>query len=361
MSEPQKIDQGYVQEVRERVKHTLGHASSKMASMGIGPKEVAGLQEAAALSDYQPTTRALLPGGVGYAQVGFIGNSLLPPVAASPDGTEQASYPTFAKEAFFVADDLIALNAEAKETNGGLSWTTCALDVRGKMEWIDERMVRIASTVGQDARAKALDRVKTQVDTGREYRQATLLTTTGTYASASYYTTLTGTDQYSHASSTPLTKWLTDMETLRTVNGRRPNALWMGARPMSRLAYNPQLIALINGGATKASPAFPVTAGLIGQLLGLSVFVGEAVYTSTVGGSFTDVWGDNAGLLYIGPAELDIPKFGCTLTSGGYPQVTDGFERLRGANGSSWVKYVDAYKAVCQLNTAGYLYQDCTA
>jgi hypothetical protein len=342
-----KIDEGLVQEVAERVRSSFANASAKLSHL-----------TAASLADWQPTTRAFLPGGIGYTQNEFIGSTLLPETPSSPDGTEQATYPTFGKEAFFVSDDIIAPNAEPKETGGSLSWTAITLDVRGKMEYINDRLARIAATLGQNENDNALERVRTQVETGKEYRQAALLTTAGSYASSSYYETLTGTGQWSHASSDPLKAWLNKIEALRAVNGKRPNAMWMGAKPANTLSYNPALLALMNGGATKANPAFPITPAVIASLLGLNVAVGEAVYTATVGGSFADVWGDNAGLLYVGPAQLTAPKFGATLTSSGYPNITNGRNELRK---SDWVFYETAYKAVVQLNTAGYLWLDCTA
>jgi hypothetical protein len=345
-----KIDSEYTKEVLGRVRSTFTNASAKIAQ-----------HTAATLQDFQNPnvpTRSFIPGGIGYEQSEFIGSSLLPETSSSPDGTEQATYPTFGKEAFFVSDDLIAPGSKAKQTQGTLAWSSITLDVRGKMEYIVDRVARIAATLGQNERDNALARIKQQVMTGKEYRQALLLTSTGSYSSSSYYETLSGTGQWSHASSDPLKAWLTKAEVLRVVNGKRPNTFWSGAKPMNVLSYNPALIALVNGGATRANPAFPISAALIASLLGMNVFVGEAVYTSTVGGSFADVWGDNAGLLYVGPAQLVAPKFGATLTSSGYPIINEGRDEQ---SKSDWVDYWDAYKAVVQSNTAGYLWQDTAA
>ena len=343
------VDPSLLKEIRASVKFAERHGDTELIK-----------QTAASLSNYQPTTVSTM-NGIGYMQGGFIGSQLLPEIVASPDGQEQASFPVFGKEFFFSADDVVAIGGSVKRTDLAITWTKKTLDVHSKHAYLDAREQRAASAVGIDIAAQKVDLVRSQVQTRKEVLAATLLTTDGTYSSSTYYGTLSGTNQWSHASSAPLTAIEAKKEVVRAAIGVRPNVLWLSPTAYTALRFNAQIIGVVNGGATKQNPAAPVGAEVLAAILGLTVFVGDAVYTSAVGGASSDIWNDCAGLLYVGGAELMSPKFGATFTAGGYPKVDQFRDETQGAEGSDVYRYSECYKHICTLNTAGYLWHDVTA
>jgi len=349
MSNITPVDPALLREIQASVKFASKHGDTEFVK-----------QTAASLSNFQPTTRSTM-GGVGYMQSGFIGTELLPEIIASPDGQEQASYPVFGKEFFFSADDVVAISGQVKRTDLAISWTKATLDVHSKHAYLDAREQRAAQSVGLDIAGQKVDLIRTQVQTRKEALAASLLTTDGTYSSATYYGTLSGTTQWSHASSAPLTAIEAKKEVVRAAIGVRPNALWLSPTAYAALRFNAQVITIVNGGATKQSPAAPVGADVLAAIFGLNVFVGDAIYTTAVGGASSDIWNDCAGLLYVGGAELMSPKFGATFTSAGYPKVDQFRDETQGAEGSDVFRYSECYKHICTLNTAGYLWHDVTA
>lgn len=342
------VDPSLLKEIRASVNFAAKHGETETVK-----------QTAAALSNFQPSTVSTM-GGIGYMQSGFIGSQLLPEIIASPDGQEQASYPVFGKEFFFSADDVIGISGATKRSDLALTWTTATLDVHGKQAYLDARESRAAAAVGIDIAAQKVDLVRTQVQTRKEALAASLLTTTGTYASATYYATLSGATQWSHASSTPLSVIEAKKEIVRAAIGVRPNVLWLSPTAFAALRWHASVIALMNGGSTKQNIGAPAGADHLASILGMQVFVGDAIQTTTVGGASADIWNDAAGLLFVGGSDLMSPKFGATFTAGGYPKVDQYRDETQGAEGSDVFRYSEAYKHICTLNTAGYLWLDVT-
>lgn len=135
----------------------------------------------------------------------------------------------------------------------------------------------------------------------------------------------------------------------------------MSATAASALRLHPGIVKYVNGGSTKQNPAVPISMEMVGQILGVRTHVGLAVAATTEGGTVGDVWGDCAGLLYVGgPGMYDV-KFGCTLISSGFPDQRVEPDVHRGSKGIDILYYADAYKHEVQLNTAGYLWSDVTA
>jgi hypothetical protein len=317
--------------------------------------------EATALSDLHPLNNAFLPGGVAFQQSPFMGSQLLPEVSASPDGTLKATYFTFGKESLLNASDEIGTYGEHKRADLGLTQTNITLVKHGMSAWIDPDERSAAAAIGQNIDDLKAAMIKTQVETRKEALAAALLTATGSYASASHYETLSGTGQWSHASSDPLNAINAKIEYLRSVNGVRPNALWVAPAGVSALKLNANVVKYVSGGATPQNPAVPISLEMIGSILGLRVFTGESVAATTPGGAVSDVWGDTAGLIYIGGTGMYDVKFGATLISSGYPLQRTERDPHKGSKGIDVLYYDDAYTHVVQLNTAGYLWSDVVA
>jgi hypothetical protein len=316
-------------------------------------------QKATALADLQPNNNAFLPGGIAYQQNPFIGDQLLPPVSASPDGTLRATYFTFGREALLNAPDEIGMYGEHRRADLGITQTNITLTKHGMSAWIDPDERSAAAAMGIDIDNEKAKVIRTQVETRREALAAALLTATGSYASATHYSTLAGTSQWSHTSSDPLGAINTKQEVLRGIIGQRPNVLWLSPTAANAMRLHPNIVKYVTGGG-KADPAVPISLEMVGSILGLRVYVGNAIAATTPGGAVADVWNDCAGLLYVGGTGMYDIKFGATLVSGGYPLQRTESDPHKGSKGIDVLYYDDAYTHVVQLNTAGYLWSDVT-
>lgn len=311
----------------------------------------------------QPSNNAFLPGGVGYEQLPFIGSTLLPEVNASPDGTLKASYFVFGKEMLLnaAAGDEIGTYGEHKRADLGVTEASITLVKHGMSAWIDPDERSSYAAVGINIEDEKAKLIRTQVETRKEALAAALLTTYTNYSSSTHYTTLTGTDQWSHTSADPLGQINAKIEVLRGVLGKRPNYLWCAPAGANAVRLHPNIVKFVNGGVTKQNPAVPISMDLIGAILGLNVVVGESIAATTPGGTVSDIWGDYAGLLYVGGNGMYDLKFGCTLVSSGYPLQRTEPDPHKGSKGIDILYYDDAYTHAVQLSTAGFLWQDVTA
>jgi hypothetical protein len=319
---------------------------------------------AAALTQFQPTTGLVpIPGGITFQQNDFIGDTLLPLITMT--ASEHGFYKVFDKARFLVLRDAAGVGlADVVGINGehlraDLSFTTVGVDlqVHGYSAWIDDRERKEAANLNYNVEDGKAQLIKTMIETGRESDAAALIRATSSYASATYYSTLSGSTLWSASTGVPLVDIPAKIEVLRGATGTRNNiVLWLSPKAFNALRFHASILAIVNGGATRTNPALPIGTELLSAIFGVPVVVGYAVESTTVGGAVADVWGAAAGLLMAGPANMDAPKFGATLVSAGYPTSRVERNPHLGAKGIDVLYYDDAYKHIVQLNTAGYLW-----
>lgn len=348
MSKLTTVDEGLVQEIGERI--------------ALGIKD--GLHTFTPAASLRPGNKATISRGIGFAQNGFIGTTLMPEVQASPDGTETAVYPVFAKEMFLVEPDIVGIGGNTKRSDLDMSWTEVGLDVHAHESAADPREVRIANAAGIDLAAKKNELAKAKVEIAKEYSIATLLTTGGNYAgnTVALTTGASGTSwaQFASANSDPVTEVATRDEAMRKKIGRRSNVMFLAAGVYSKLRFHPKIQALVQYGSSKVNPSLPVDASVLAAVFGKTIVIGDAIHTAKLNSAFVDTWGDCAGLLYVADADLYSPQFGFTLTSSGYPKSLQFEDKSRGAEGSQVYRYIDAYRPVIAHANAGFLWTACT-
>ena len=209
---------------------------------------------------------------------------------------------------------------------------------------------------GIDLAAQAVRRVQNVMALERESQAATLARNAANYA-ASNKETLSGTSQWSHASSDPFTDIMDAKETIRGQIGTRPNALALGPKPLTALRTHPKVLDRLS----TASDRPPATLQQLQALFELTMIVeGEAVYHD--GNGFQDVWGKDAILAYTTPAsmqDMGSPNYGYTY------QLRDGLEVEEGyfdPNTNTWYYPTkDAYQPVLAGASAGFLFKDAVA
>ena len=350
MSETLKtVDEGLVKEVQSYVKFKAEHGTETEK------------QTFSNIANYIPPTRSTLPLAVGPGQGSLIGTSLLPTIVASPDGNEQASFPTFGNESFYIGEnDIVAPNSGRKSADFAVTWTSVGLDAHAMDAPVDIRLERAMAASGFSAANSALELARGQVENRKEKAISDLLQTASTtvYASSSHYATLTSTDLWSDAANVSLFAKVTGaVEQVRGACGIRPNTFWMGAQVFNALRYNKNILDIIKYSGTKAAPGAPATVEGLSAVFGMNILVGDAVNTATLGGSLADTWGKAAGLLVVGNDQLHTPKFGATFTAAGSPKVMPPYlDRTRGAEGVNVYSYVDYYKPFVTMKSAGYLW-----
>ncbi len=211
---------------------------------------------------------------------------------------------------------------------------------------------------GYDPQAKAVEFLTELILLSREVRAANLVFSEGSYA-ASNRTTLSGTSQFSHADSNPITTIMAGLNKCFI----RPNLMVLGREVFTTLATHPKIVQAF----------YPNSAGnglintqQLAQLFDVAnVVVGNAwVNSSKRGGSpsLTRAWGKHMALLYINPmaGTSDMPTFGLTAEYGNRESgiVPDPRSGLRGAN---IVRVGESVRELVICNELGYFIKNAIA
>lgn len=209
---------------------------------------------------------------------------------------------------------------------------------------------------GIDLSSNAVRRVQNTMALEREKMAADLARNTARYA-ASNKETLSGTSQWTHASSDPFTDIMDAKEVIRSKTGERPNVMTLGPKVLTALRTHPKVLDRLS----TASDRPPATLQQLQALFELQQIVeGEAVYHD--GTQFQDVWGKDAILAYTTPAslaEMGSPSYGYTYQLEGRPVVEEGYEDR---NANSWVNPVaDARQPHLAGASAGFIFKTAVA
>lgn len=209
---------------------------------------------------------------------------------------------------------------------------------------------------GIDLQSNAVRRVQNIMALEREHMAAALARDAAKYDAANKET-LSGTSQWSHASSDPFTDIMDAKEVIRSKTGERPNVLTLGPKVLTALRTHPKVLDRLS----TATDRPPATLQQLQALFELQQVVeGEAVYHD--GTQFQDVWGKDAILAFTTPAsmqEMGSPNYGYTYQLTGRPQVEEGYFD---ANTNTWYYPTsDAYQPVFSGPSAGFIFKDAAA
>ncbi len=209
---------------------------------------------------------------------------------------------------------------------------------------------------GIDLQSNAVRRVQNVMALEREHMAATLARDATKYDTANKET-LSGTSQWSHASSDPFTDIMDAKEVIRSKTGERPTVLALGPKVLTALRVHPKVLDRLS----TATDRPPATLQQLQALFELQQIVeGEAVYHD--GTQFQDVWGKDAILAFTTPAsmqEMGSPNYGYTYQLAGRPQVEEGYFD---ENTNTWYYPTsDAYQPVFAGPAAGFLFKDAAA
>ncbi len=312
-----------------------------------------GAQRFAALVNFQPGARTTLPMGLGFFQAPFIGTEMLPEFVGGPD--ERAAWPAYGLEKFDGSTKAVAIGATPAESDLLVTWNVVNLSVYARTINIDRRSRAASVTLPEGLDTTAAENVRTQVETGKEQAIATFFNTTANYTDSSFYTTLAGTTQWSHANGLPLTNIPNAMAHVRKAVRTWPDLLALSADAFIALRRNPQILSAVQYTGTLARPGQMVPIETIIALFGMSVVVGEAGGGVLPDGSdVADVWGQDAYIVVTGSGKTVAPRFGALITAGGYPKVRMWPREDRGANGADAITFSDAWNPFSVHKSAAY-------
>jgi hypothetical protein len=252
---------------------------------------------------------------LGYTNSEFVGGALFPKVPINIRGGQVLQ---FGFEDFKTYNLKRAPGGTTEEISFGYFGDPFALlqdavDVKVPREYQQDAAVMPGIDIG----ARAVRKGMAVIYKSLEIDQAALALATANYP-AGNQVALSGTAQWSNASSDPVGGVLGYKETVRTQIGRYPNVLLNSASAWLSLRNNPVVKQRYQYTTPDA-----ITEQMIAKLLELDkVVVGKAV-TATDAAVMSDIWGDNAVLAYV-PQQLSAmeePSYGYTYTYEGTPYV----------------------------------------
>ncbi len=239
-----------------------------------------------------PVTPERQAQSIAYKNAGYIADLVSKRV---PVGTQSGAYTIYTKsEGFTVPNTKVARGSKVRAVEMTGTEGTYRCDGYGLKMFIPNEDIQHQQP-GQDVVGEGMDFLTDLLLLDREVRLAALLFASGTFASANK-ATLSGTDQFSHASCPATSLFTTGLD---AIVGGKVNACVMGRASWSKLRSCPDLVKAMtgnNGGA-----------GIISKEWFMSYFeldefyVGDAWSNSAVEGqtaSYGRVWGDYC-LLYV--------------------------------------------------------------
>lgn len=214
-----------------------------------------------------------------------------------------------------------------------------------------------AQQVGIDMAANSVFAVQNKLALEREKEAAVLSQTADNYPTSNK-TTLSGSNQWSHADSNPFAVVDAGKKAVRAKIGRRPNLMVVGPNVLSALRNHPKVLDRLSTASDRA----PATVQQLQALFEVDQIV-EGVATENTGSdTWADLWGNNAVLAYTVPkslAQRGSMCYGYTYQLAGMPQVGQGYWD---SSVRSMVYPVDeCYSRYLVGNIAGYLITDAVA
>ena len=293
----------------------------------------------------------------GYRHMMHVWPYLFPVVSVAARGGQII---TFGQEDFVKRDLRRAPGANRQQLNVGYKGDKFALEQRaidGKvaLEQLQEAGAVPGINLGRRASRQAMDNLSLQI----EAEAATLATTAANYTAA-HTSALAGGNQWSHADSKPAAAVNTQKQLIRTKIGITPNTLVVGNAVWLALQNNADVIERVKHTRGPTEQAPQVTRAMMAGYFDVEHFVvGEAM--SGEAGEFSDLWGKNVVLAYVGTSSMDEaeanmgePSFGYTYRLMNYPVVEEPwFDR----NCDSWLYPTTTEDTpVIAGKDAGYLY-----
>lgn len=282
----------------------------------------------------------------GYRNEAFVAENIFPVVTVAK---EAGKIPQFSKDAFKLRDTERAIRADSNlmipDDKTAIRFTLTEHDLAEPIDYREEEEDIF------NAEQEAVETVSAGIELGREKLAADLAQNDSNYAAGNKIT-LSGSSQFTHASSDPVGVIETAKSALKSALGANYEiTMLMGEQTYKALQNHAQLVEKI-----KYSMKGIVTLDLMKEIFDIpNIVVGKAAYLD--GSSFVNVWGDNI-ILAVVPKKIGsvyTPGYGYTIRKKGMPQVDTYFSN---GNKIKYVRRTDIYDVKMLSNVAGYLIKD---
>jgi hypothetical protein len=353
-----------VLEVKEFSEHITSYQRYVRNPDGVPTlKEFASNSELGLLRIADPVSTRVVQGFM--PQTTLIGDQIFTPLKMQK---EAGYFPAFGKEAFVIPTNIkreIGGKVQRLQTQSGsvhMALSEYALGVaienREKNEWAGSPDMLLTSK---------LNTVDSKIKLLREYNQAVLATTNGSYLSG--LSTSGAAKKWGGATPTgDAVKDMLDLILLvQSYNGVRPNVVWFSPAAWQLWRRNPAVIDLLKYQGESANPARVTVAGTASLLEVPKVVIGYAV--SGTGGkasgggvgkaalTMSYVWDTvqsaNAGCAIVGTAGGIEPAFGYTYERDNSPVIESYYENQ--TKSQVW-DYEHFFDAAVTLSSAGGQY-----
>jgi len=269
-------------------------------------------------------------------------------------------------EVFSIPDTRVGRTSEPNTVEFGGVDVTDSTEDYGLDDIVPNKDVKNAQGTNYDPMAAAAERTALLVELAREQRVASLYFSLGTYATP-LRSTLSGANQWSDATSDPVTAILTMFDTMLV----RPNIGVIGQAVWTKLRMHPKVVAAVLGasGTGAAEKAAGVLARrAVADLLELDdIIVGQAFYNASKKGqsaAFSRLWGKHAAFLRIERSVRDprgaLPTFAFTAQWGERIGATLAEPKI-GLEGSTRVRVGEKLKELVTFQEAGCFFQNAVA
>ena len=290
---------------------------------------------------------------IGYSNAAFVGDQLLPFVMVDKEG---GKIPRFGKDAFRVYNTERALRAKSNRIN--------PQDIDGVDVSLDEHDLEYPIDYREDAesafplQARGTNIVVEGIRLRHEANVAAMAQNAANYPVGNKIT-LSGTSQFTHASSDPEGVVSDAKSAVRAKIVREPNTAVIGYQCWRALKRHPQLKAILSDTRSRL-----VQLADLREIFEIeNIVVGRAVKAAD-DGTTSDIWGDSVVLAYVptvqGGADQRSPyepSYGYTLRKRGQPVVDTRTEDGK----VEVIRNTDIFRPYLLGAEAGYLISDTNA
>lgn len=282
----------------------------------------------------------------GYSNEAFVAESIFPLVSVAK---EAGKIPTFGKDSFKIYETERAIRANSNvispESIGTTDFVLTEHDLAYPVDYREEDEAIF------DAETYATEVVSQGIELRREKIAADIAQDENNYILGNK-TTLSGTSQFTNASSDPIGVIDDAKSAIKSALGANHQlTMVMGESTFKALRNHAQIIEKI-----KYSMKGIVTVDLLKEIFGINnIVVGKGTFLN--GNSFTDLWGDNIVLAVTpkGAKSMYTPSYGYTLRKTGMPQIDTYFQE---GNKVKMIRRTDIFAVKMLSNCAGYLIKD---
>ena len=304
-----------------------------------------------------PVTPELTAIAIAYRNpdLALIADDVMP--RTRPVGTREFRYTVYDLSNFKRPDTRVGRRGQPNQVSFGATEETAAVLDFGLDDPIPQTDLDQASRMGRDLLGESTEYIMNLVKLDREARVADMVQNTANYGTGCS-TTLSGKNQWSDTTSTPLTALLEAMD----VPFMRPNTMVISQAVWAKLRVHPQIVKSVY----PLSGEGVVTRQQLADLLEIqNIFIGSSRIDNTRKGqkpSLVQTWGKHCALLYLDRTAttsrgvtwgMTVP-YG-TAIAGSRPDPDIGLY------GGQIVRAGESLKELVTAKDAGYLFKDCVA